>query len=169
MWIYNAEKNAPWVLNFPTKKHWKFPSEISYIEQGLAKFVNTYKEKGITSIAFPMLGTQNGGLTKEEVLPLMIKYLSQCEISIEIYEYDPSAPDDLFETFKQKWNAIPASDKNSITGIRTAKQIETLNEVINSGNVTSMIALIDSPGIGIKTMECCFQVVMNHNVEQTLF
>lgn len=169
LWIYNAEKNAPWVLNFPTKKHWKFPSEISYIEQGLAKFVNTYKEKGITSIAFPMLGTQNGGLTKEEVLPLMIKYLSQCEISIEIYEYDPSAPDDLFETFKQKWNAIPASDKKSITGIRTAKQIETLNEVINSGNVTSMIALIDSPGIGIKTMECCFQVVMNHNVEQTLF
>ena len=157
------------MLNFPTKNHWKFPSEISYIKLGLQKFVDTYKEKGITSIAFPLLGTHNGGLSKEEVLPIMISYLSKCDIPIEIYEYEPNAPDDLFELFKSKWNSIPLSDKKKVTGIRTASQIETIDKAVNSGTIKSMIALIESPGIGVKTMECCFQVVMKLKKVQTLF
>ena len=169
LWIYNSEPNTPWVLNFPTKQHWKFPSEMSYITLGLQKFVDTYKEKGITSIAFPLLGTHNGGLKKEDVLPVMIAYLSKCDIPIEIYEYNPNSPDDLFQLFKEKWNSIPMALKKETTGIRTMKQIETLDQVINSGNVSSMISLIESPGIGLKTMECCFQVVMNHNKVQLLF
>lgn len=169
LWIYNSEPNVPWVLNFPTKTHWKLPSEMSYITSGLQKFVDTYKEKGITSIAFPMLGTHNGGLSKDDVLPVMISYLSKCDIPVEIYEYDPKAPDDLFESFKLKWNEIPMSQKKKVTGIRTSKQIETLDHVINSGTISSMIPLIESPGIGIKTMECCFQIVMNHKEEKSLF
>ena len=169
LWIYNSEPNTPWVLNFPTKTHWKLPSEMVYITAGLQKFVDTYKEKGITSIAFPMLGTHNGGLRKEEVLPIMISYLSKCGIPVEIYEYDPNAPDDLFEVFKMRWNAIPMSCKRQVTGIRTTKQVETLDKAINSGKITSMIPLIETPGIGIKTMECCFQIVMNRKTEQTLF
>lgn len=73
------------ILNFPTKKHWKNPSKIEWIELGLKKFVDTYKYCGISSIAFPMLGCNNGKLKKEDVLPLMEKYLSQCDIDIEIY------------------------------------------------------------------------------------
>ena len=169
LWIYNSEPKTPWVLNVPTKQHWKFPSEMSYITLGLQKFVDTYKEKGITSIAFPLLGTHNGGLKKEDVLPVMIAYLSKCDIPIEIYEYNPNSPDDLFQLFKEKWNSIPMALKKETTGIRTMKQIETLDQVINSGNVSSMISLIESPGIGLKTMECCFQVVMNHNKVQLLF
>ena len=67
LWLYKGEPEEPWVLNFPTKFHWKYPSKLEYIELGLEKFVTTYKEKGITSIAFPMLGTNNGGLSKDEV------------------------------------------------------------------------------------------------------
>lgn len=169
LWLYKGEENAPWVLNFPTKYHWKYPSKIEYVEKGLQKFVDTYQEKGITSIAFPMLGTHNGGLDKEEVLSIMKHYLSQCNIPIEIYDYDPSAPDDLFETFKSKWNAIPNSDKKRITGIRTQKQIDTIDYVVNSGDIHSMIALIEFKGIGLKTMEQCFKLVMQSQPSQTLF
>lgn len=161
LWLYKGEQDAPWVLNFPTKFHWKYPSKIEYLEKGLHKFVETYKEKGITSIAFPLLGTHNGGLDKQEVLSLMQHYLGQCNISIEIYEYDPLAPDDLFETFKSKWNAIPEAEKKSATGIRTQKQIDTINTAVQS--VQSMIALIEYDGIGLKTMEKCFKLVMNIN------
>lgn len=111
LWIYKGDINDPWVLNFPTKTHWKLPSEYEYIERGLQKFVETYKEKGITSIAFPLLGANNGGLNKDKVMEIMTTYLSKCDIPVEIYEYDPSAPDDLFENFKTKWNTIPAIDK----------------------------------------------------------
>lgn len=74
LWIYKSD--TKWILNFPTKKHWRNPSKIEYIEQGLKKFVETYEEKGVISISFPQLGCGNGGLDWEnEVRPLMEKYL----------------------------------------------------------------------------------------------
>lgn len=169
LWLYKGEPKAPWVLNFPTKFHWKYPSKMEYIEKGLQKFVETYKDKGITSIAFPMLGTHNGGLNKDEVLSLMQHYLSQCDIPIEIYDYDPIAADDLFETFKSKWNAIPKADKKNVIEIRTQKQIDTIDNAVNSGEVKSMIALIEYQGIGMKTMEQCFKLVMQSQLQKSLF
>ena len=160
LWLYKGEEETPWVLNFPTKYHWKYPSKIEYIEKGLQKFVDTYKAKGITSIAFPMLGTHNGGLDKDSVLTVMETYLGKCDIPIEIYDYDPNASDDLFETFKYKWNTIPSEDKKKVTGIRTQKQIDTIDDAVNSDIVKSMIALIEYKGIGLKTMEQCFKLVM---------
>lgn len=74
-----------WVLLFPTKKHWHNPSKLEYIEKGLIKFVNTYAEKHIVSIAFPRLGCGNGGLHWDEVKPLMEKYLNPLPIDIFIY------------------------------------------------------------------------------------
>ena len=167
LWLYKGENDDPWVLNFPTKFHWKYPSKMEYIEAGLKKFVETYQERGITSIAFPLLGTNNGGLDRDIVLNLMISYLSKCDIPIEIYEYDPMASDDLYETFKSRWLAIPYSQKKKVTHIRTQKQIDTIEQAINSEELSSLIALINYPGIGIKTMECCFKLVMHYAVAPT--
>jgi len=165
LWIYKGSLNAPWVLNFPTKTHWKLPSEYSYIEKGLQKFVDTYREKGITSIAFPLLGASNGGLDKQKVMDIMQSYLSLCDIPIEIYLYNPSAEDDLLEQFKKKWNGIPSSDKKRVLGIRQQKQIDTIEKALNIDGVKSMIALIEYQGIGLVTMQKCFDVVMNYTQE----
>lgn len=84
LWIYKTENK--WNLNFPTKKHWRNPSKIDYIEEDLQKFVANYKEKGIRSISFPPLGCGNGGLNWEkEVKPLMEKYLKNLDIDIFIH------------------------------------------------------------------------------------
>ena len=168
LWIYKGEPTNPWVLNFPTKTHWKLPSEYEYIEKGLQKFVDTYKEKGITSIAFPLLGANNGGLDKDKIMETMLHYLSKCDIPIEFYQYDSMAPDDLFETFKNKWNEISTIDKKQL-GIRQQKQIDAIEKAVNVDNVKSMIALINYPGIGIKTMERCFKMVMSYKRENVLF
>ena len=92
LWLYKSEKK--WILNFPTKIHWRNPSKIEYIEIGLQKFVAMYKEKNITSIAFPKLGCGNGGLKWEDVKPLMDYYLKNLPIEIYIYE-------DEFKTDKE--------------------------------------------------------------------
>ena len=84
LWLYKADNK--WILNFPTKDHWKNPSKIEYLESGLTKFLNTYKNKGITSIAFPLLGASNGGIDPDVSLEVMKKYLSQCDIEVEIYK-----------------------------------------------------------------------------------
>lgn len=90
LWIYKAE-DGKWILNFPTKVDWRNPSELSYIEEGLKKFVEIWEEKGIKSIAFPLLGCHNGGLDPEEVIPLMEKYLNKCE-GLDVTIYDDRIP-----------------------------------------------------------------------------
>lgn len=165
LWIYKAESDAPWVLNFPTKFHWKYPSKKDYLEKGLEKFCETYKEQGITSIAFPLLGAHNGGLDKNEVLDIMKRYLNRCDIPIEIYEYDPDAPDDLFEKFCSNWKSLSFEQIKEHTSISKDK-IATITATIESGKVRSMIGLINEKGIGLKTMEKCFRFVITPKAEQ---
>ena len=74
-----------WILLFPTKENWRNPSKLEYIEKGLMKFVQTYAEKNITSIAFPRLGCGNGELDWNDVKPLMEKYLKSLPIDVYIY------------------------------------------------------------------------------------
>ena len=86
LWLYKNPDDK-WILNFPTKTHWRYGSEYDYIEKGMQKFIETYKDKNITSIAFPMLGCSNGGLNEENVLEIMMKYFSKCDdLIIEIYK-----------------------------------------------------------------------------------
>lgn len=73
------------ILNFPTKAHWKGLSKLESIIKGLDIFVLNYKEWGIQSIAFPPLGCGNGGLTWQQVGPVMYQKLSLIDIPIEIY------------------------------------------------------------------------------------
>lgn len=81
------EIREKWVLNFPTKRHWRSRSKLEYIEKGLEKFVNTYEGKGITSISFPQLGVGNGKLEWKEVQILMEKYLRPLPIPVYIHMY----------------------------------------------------------------------------------
>jgi len=91
------------ILCFATKEDWRNNSRIEWIERGLKKFAEneitflshmtgTLKTKkywdayNIKSIAFPKLGCSNGNLRWEDVKPLMIKYLKDLPIKIEIYE-----------------------------------------------------------------------------------
>lgn len=79
------------VLNFPTKKHWRNPSKLEYIEAGLRKFVDTYAAHGIVSVSFPQLGCGNGGLPWEKVQPLMEQYLSRLPIPVYIHVAPPKS------------------------------------------------------------------------------
>lgn len=84
LWLYKSPDK--WILNLPTKKHWRNPSKIEYIEAGLKKFQEKYAEYGIQSIAFPALGCGSGKLDfKTQVQPLMEKYLKELPIDIFIY------------------------------------------------------------------------------------
>ena len=167
LWLYKRpQEDSKWVLNFPTKFHWKYPSKMEYLEAGLQKFVETYKEKGITSIAFPLLGTHNGGLDKIEVLNMMHFYLEKCYIPIEIYEYDSKAPDELHKQFKEKWASMSMHDKKNM-GIR-ANQIFEIDKVINDINISSMTSLSECDGIGILTLQKCFNLVLDYKAQPTL-
>jgi O-acetyl-ADP-ribose deacetylase (regulator of RNase III) len=71
--IYDASEVK--ILNFPTKDDWKKPSKMIWIEKGLQFFVENYSQYHIRSVAFPKLGTNNGGLLWSEIRSLMEQHL----------------------------------------------------------------------------------------------
>jgi O-acetyl-ADP-ribose deacetylase (regulator of RNase III) len=86
LWLYKGSTN--WILNFPTKDHWRYPSKIEWIDQGLQKFVDGHVDLGIREISFPRLGCGNGGLNWDDVRPLMERHLSPLKISVFIHDFD---------------------------------------------------------------------------------
>lgn len=63
--------NPRFIVNFPTKRHWRGASRIEDIESGLAALVDEVKRRGIKSIAIPPLGCGLGGLNWKDVRPLI--------------------------------------------------------------------------------------------------
>jgi O-acetyl-ADP-ribose deacetylase (regulator of RNase III) len=67
----NSFTNPKYIINFPTKRHWKGKSRLEDIRTGLEALVNDVRYLDIRSIALPPLGCGNGGLEWSEVAPLI--------------------------------------------------------------------------------------------------
>jgi O-acetyl-ADP-ribose deacetylase (regulator of RNase III) len=74
------------IINFATKKHWRHPSRLEWIEQGLAALRREIMTRGIRSIAIPPLGAGNGGLAWADVKPLIERALAGMDADIIVYE-----------------------------------------------------------------------------------
>lgn len=79
-----------WIINFPTKQHWRNPSEIEWIEDGLQDLVRFIREHKVKSIALPALGCGNGGLDWKSVRPLIESAMGGLE-DVQIVIYEPTA------------------------------------------------------------------------------
>jgi O-acetyl-ADP-ribose deacetylase (regulator of RNase III)/uncharacterized protein YwgA len=77
------------IINFPTKKDWRKPSEYQYIEKGLADLVLVIDRYNIKSIAIPPLGAGNGGLEWGKVKGMIEFHLD--DLDTEVFVYEPNA------------------------------------------------------------------------------
>ena len=162
LWLYKSDEK--WILNFPTKRHWRLPSRVEFIDAGLRKFVEVYEEKNIHSIAFPMLGTDKGGMEIETSLNLMKKYLDPLPIEIEIYQYDPLASDDLYDKLSDFLQSNDIDYLSDITKIRK-NYVEKAIEAVKTNKIKQLNQLGKVEGIGIKTLEKLFIAAQNSNFE----
>ena len=71
----------PWIVNFPTKDHWRSVSKLEDIIRGLEFITERYEEWGIRSIALPPLGSGLGQLNWDIVGPTLYKYLKKNKYS----------------------------------------------------------------------------------------
>jgi|SRR5690625_747929 len=78
-----------WIINFPTKRHWRQNSRLKDIETGLDDLVNIIQTNQITSIAIPPLGSGLGGLDWQVVKPLIANKLKNLD-GVEVRIYEPS-------------------------------------------------------------------------------
>lgn len=75
----------PWVLNFPTKDHWRSVAKLDDIVRGLEYLLAHYEEWGITSLAVPPLGCGEGQLEWRVVGPTLYRYLARMSIPVGLY------------------------------------------------------------------------------------
>jgi O-acetyl-ADP-ribose deacetylase (regulator of RNase III) len=76
-----------WIINFPTKKHWRNPSRLEWITAGLSDLVRFVRQHHIRSIALPPLGSGNGGLDWIDVRPVIEEALRGLpDVNILVYE-----------------------------------------------------------------------------------
>lgn len=78
-----------WLINFPTKKHWRHPSKLEWIVDGLNDLRRVIEEKGIHSIALPPLGCGNGGLDWSDVRPEITRALAPLH-DVDVWVFEPT-------------------------------------------------------------------------------
>ncbi len=81
--------NPKYIINFPTKRHWRGKSRMEDIDAGLVALVDAIRKYGICAIAIPPLGSGLGGLNWQDVKPRIesaLQALQSDDVHITIYE-----------------------------------------------------------------------------------
>lgn len=91
MLVYETRglENPKYIINFPTKIHWRENSRYEFIEDGLADLILVIKSKSIKSIALPPLGCGLGGLDWHKVRPLIESAFNQIP-TVEMILFEPA-------------------------------------------------------------------------------
>ena len=79
-----------WIINFPTKIHWRQRTKMEWVTEGLKDFRRVIETKGIRSVAVPPLGCGNGGLDWQAVRPAIEAALGSMP-GVEVIVYEPTA------------------------------------------------------------------------------
>src|ERR1700730_2661345 len=99
MLVYSTNRfeNPRYIINFPTKRHWKGKSKLQDIDTGLAALLQDIRRLGIHSVAIPPLGCGNGGLDWGVVRPRIVKAL-EALTDVRVLLYQPRgapSPDEM--------------------------------------------------------------------------
>lgn len=78
-----------YIINFPTKEHWRNRSKVEYVEKGMTDLVRVINKKDIKSIAIPPLGCGNGGLEWSVVKAIILNALEEVKHEVEVIIYEP--------------------------------------------------------------------------------
>ena len=91
MFIYDMDRlvNPRYIVNFPTKRHWRGESRMDDIESGLDALVREIRERGIRHIAIPPLGSGLGGLEWSEVKQRIEQKLADMD-DVKVTVFEPS-------------------------------------------------------------------------------
>lgn len=95
MFVYKLDTlvNPKYIINFPTKRHWREKSRIEYIESGLKELLKVIREFGIKSIAVPPLGCGLGGLDWDTVKPMIVSAFRELP-EVEVLLFEPAGTPD---------------------------------------------------------------------------
>ena len=94
MFITERLDNPKYIINFPTKRHWRAKSRMADVESGLAALANEIRERQIRSIAIPPLGSGLGGLDWSDVRSRIEEKLGELT-DVRVLVYEPEGLPDV--------------------------------------------------------------------------
>lgn len=105
MFVFETEQLAPgWIINFPTKRHWRGKSRIEDIEAGMGALVREIRARDIRSVAIPPLGSGLGGLDWGTVRPVIETALADIP-GVRVILHEPGGGPE--ETRANRSKAVP--------------------------------------------------------------
>lgn len=110
MFVFDTEQltSPRYIINFPTKRHWRGKSRMQDIDLGLAALVRVIKELRLKSIAVPPLGSGLGGLEWADVRPRIEEALAALpDVQVRIYEPKGAPENDKMTRNRQVPNMTP--------------------------------------------------------------
>lgn len=84
-WEQTHQGTPRLIVNFPTKDHWRNPSQLPWIQEGLVDLVHVAQTHDIASIAVPPLGCGLGGLSWKTVRPMIEQTFTGLPLDVRIY------------------------------------------------------------------------------------
>jgi len=96
-----------WIINFPTKRHWRKGSRIEWVQEGLRDLVQVIRELGIRSVALPPLGCGNGGLEWRRIRREIESALAELQ-DVNVTVYMPTTAYFGQKRRNSAWNLTPA-------------------------------------------------------------
>lgn len=114
MFVFEEDSwnNPKFIINFPTKRHWRGKSKLEDVDIGLIALKKIIQEKNITSIAIPPLGSGLGGLNWNDVKKLIGNHLSDLK-TVQIFVFEPNQSYNSASNFELK-NAPTMSNGRAI-------------------------------------------------------
>uniref|UniRef100_UPI0035CB9AE4 type II toxin-antitoxin system antitoxin DNA ADP-ribosyl glycohydrolase DarG n=1 Tax=uncultured Sphingomonas sp. TaxID=158754 RepID=UPI0035CB9AE4 len=99
MFVHDTDSftNPRYIINFPTKRHWKGKSRIEDIDSGLAALAREVTARGIKSIAIPPLGAGLGGLDWDDVRPRIEAALRDLP-NLDVLIYEPKGAPEVVKS-----------------------------------------------------------------------
>jgi O-acetyl-ADP-ribose deacetylase (regulator of RNase III) len=154
-----TDTRPPAILNFAIKDRWQDDSRLEWIDACLKEFVNQYKSWGISTIAFPHMGTANGGLCWHDVRKLMMAYLGPLsDLDVEIVAFDPAAREPFFDRLKEIFDTRDDAWIIERAGL-SARIISTVRTALGSGALVNTGGLAKLKGVGSKSLEQLYALV----------
>ncbi len=131
-YLFTSPKE-PWILNFPTKGHWREVSNLPAIVQGLEFLKANYKECGITSLAVPPLGCGQGQLEWTVVGRTLYRHLKKLDIPVELYAPHGTPTEQLQMSFLDADNGsqekVPSENQGPRISVGELALVDVIYEI----------------------------------------
>ena len=139
--------NPRFIINFPTKRHWRSPARMEDLQSGLQALVFEIKERNIRSIAIPPLGCGNGGLDWAIVRPTIERALHDLK-DVQVLLYPPAGAPEAAEMVHR--TVRPEMNPSRAITLKVWKEYFTLGYRLTLLEVHKLLYLLQEAGEGLR-------------------